>query len=354
MGSSNSSNGLGVQPLPLVPKTGSSGVGGATPTVPTPEEKVAQWEDGLQYIGLAGRPYMQDLLTELSQGFVSDGVADVAQDVFNELIEHEEWDVFVDVFNTYNDIQTRQWNQRGQTFKSALVLELQPDWAPSRSTPDDMVRAFSKITAHQVRVCVYPYERPGAEPFAPPAAAPEALNICLVALLRTGTKELRLYIPLSSPHAVASAIPGSGLESIRLGNITRLQLTAKAMDSYRTVMESLASCPTLKHLSLGHADLLCLHPVLKRFMQPGGPTLTSVSLKGYPVRDPDDNFVDHTHAFMQQIARFPSLQVFDAKVPLADTLYLRRAILKPLDHHPSLTELHITGGTTFYAVRTCS
>ncbi len=182
-------------------------------------------------------------------------------------------------------------------------------------------------------------------------AAPEALNIGLVALLKTGTKDLRLNIPLTSPDTVASVLPGSGLESIHLGHTANLHFSAEALNSHRAVMSSLASCPTLKHLSLGNADLLRLHAVLARFKEPGGPALTSVSLQGYSVQQRREHgFIDHTFGFITQIAGFSSLKVFEAEVPLADALYLARVVLKPLENHPSLTELHVTGGTTFLKV----
>lgn len=305
----------------------------------TPDEHVAMWEKSLRHSTVAEVEYLQYMFGDLSNGEVSPYLERCAQLIFSRLIANEELELFVDLFNTYHHVMGRQQGTPDAPYRSSLEIRLPNDWAPKHHTATEMAEFFSRIHAQDVTV-----DKGSSDPW---DGVHEALTPCLIALLKNGTTSLQILTPLASPALLAEALPGSALERVQLGDtdVFDRPLPAEALKSYEVLMSGLTTCRTLTRLELGNAQLLSLHRVFASFNDPHGPRLTSVAFQGYSRQEAmAGNFVDFTPAFVQKIGTSPSLQVVEAKAPLANTRYLQTAFLNPLSGHQRLTRLKVTDG----------
>lgn len=122
---------------------------------PTPQEpRVAQapdailgaWIGKLQFIALQQHPQVRDLLTNVAKGQVFADNEAAAQGAFNVLLQHEEFEVFAEVFEAYNRLQTDKLTDQNtgvSSFVSTLTLQLPKQWTPERTSPAMSLSAFT-------------------------------------------------------------------------------------------------------------------------------------------------------------------------------------------------------------------
>lgn len=247
-------------------------------------------------------------------------------EVFNDLIEHEAYALFLDVFAAYNKIQQSQACAIGKAFKTWLVLELPAEWVPIAQ--NSMVEAFRQVKVDQLIV-----KRPGTKVagkeenphdrvidvcFRP---IPSAASLCIQAMLQAenGPSELAVYGILEDCKLVTKAIADSKLESMDLGdtlgndemdalaNRITAEIAAAAeeqglevdeleeeagkaleamdvqeLESYGELLRGMVGCSTIKHLVLGRTELIHCHPALEKFQKAGG-QLSSIKVLGVPI-----------------------------------------------------------------------
>lgn len=245
----------------------------------TPAQILADWLSRLERTPYGASGNVEAVLNAISQG---DGLrcAPLAvESAFNTLIRHEEYGVFVAAFNAWCECCQTD----GKPFNPSLNLRLPHDWKPAR--PAEMVDAFRQIQVAQVRVT----PDSDASPFHP---IPEALCLCVVALLEAGTRALKISGELAAPRLVANAFRHSQLRLISLGQTARQHeaLGTSEMASYATLVEGLMGCGTLECLEIRHNDLLAL-PGLKALsnalqgppLQPAATTTTTTTSAGTTV-----------------------------------------------------------------------
>lgn len=96
--SSNSSN------LPPQSSDKPKAANGTPPSVParTPAQMMSDWSSALDRVGLDDRAEALAFLNHVAQGFAADDGS--AEAVFNDLIAHEAYDVFVEAFTAHSAI----------------------------------------------------------------------------------------------------------------------------------------------------------------------------------------------------------------------------------------------------------
>ena len=248
----------------------------------------------------------------------------------NDLIVYEEYDVLIDAVSAYNSIfESRHQGNGG--FESTLTLQLPANWSPPGGI-QQMVDAISRIKVAVIVVL-------------PPAGgtASAATSFCVGALLAAGSSELVVRCPMQRPEVVSQAIQNSQLKSITLGSSQfDSPIYALELESFRSLAQGLAHCPTLKHLCIEHQDLFpALHPIVASFAQPGGPTLTSADVQGDAWLDTSPReFLTNTMLLMHALRVHP-LSKINLNIPIRSELDLELMFLIPFSGHRDLTTLAI-------------
>ncbi len=342
----------------------------------------------------------RQFLNELALGQTPTDHARSAASVFNDLIEHEAYDLFVDVFDAYNALHRSRAKVSGAPFTTSLPLRLPRDWNPVHL--NEMDEALRRVHAQQV-VVMRPYpaavlaeeadtqtqsdeegghwpesdgdsvaESDGdssSEPLGkegegrwPRDPAPAALSRCIATLLgvRGGTTELLMHTALEDPETVAKALAHSELQAIELGAGYCPQghvLSELEMHTCATLMRGLTACSTLTHLSLAHRDLVHLHAIVDE-LHAAGLGLREVDLVGQAIEVrnvrpaptdglnlPCDLGADSAPIvlFMTRVAQFKTLSQVIVHAEVHSTDDLSFAFLEPLSFHDALAHLSIFG-----------
>ena len=368
--SSNVSNSVaGSQPQPL-----QNSNSGAQPAASHPDHRLNAWSAALDAVALNDAAAAHKLFDQVEHGIASPHDAPMAQAVFNDLIQHEAYDVLVDVFKAYNAIRAAQVRAPGEPpFKSALTLQLPADWAPTG--PAALQAALQKVQVQRLEVVHPQVDESKFEPLvtmkasvnhggffslgnalpADPeeearvahnrelvaeqydAAVPEAVCDAIVTALQAGTTELVVRGNLARPNMVARALSASPLQSIELGHENRFsnEMSTATADSYGPLMHGLENCSTLRHLVLVQPDLLTLHASVENLAR-GCPDLQSLNVRNNATRGVDSDLA----AFMKTAAQCGKLTEITIKdVPPSA---LRQEVYDPLRKLTTLTTLNVS------------
>ncbi|MDO9436826.1 hypothetical protein [Hydrogenophaga sp.] len=284
---------------------------------------------------------------ELSQGRLQGDAYEVKLAI-NALLIQEEFAAFAETFNLFTDLQEAQARQKGQPFTREFHPEIPSGWVPTDLQA--LADAMRSLRVSRVQV-----DDRSADVVR--GAAPKALSLCLEALLLAGRiTELEINMPLTEPTSLANALAKSQLNSVKLwARFSGTQaLQVNELETAAAVLDGLGSCGTLKHLFLGHGELVALQPCIEAWTRnPQGPRLESIDLwKAWGLQRRDEeipvNFETlhrHFDAFMVTIASIKTLQALTVKVGHESVQALETQVLAPLRDHPSLKALDInTGG----------
>lgn len=333
------------------PRTHHNPSHGASP-VSTPQALQTRWVDQINQIALADADAARALMTEVARGETVSTAPRAAQAVFNDLLAHEAYDAFVEVFNAYNALLKSHAEAEGKPFRSTLVLQLPHDWRPR--APAALSEALGRIHAQCVQVR-RPMSGHGVEGTAPTPGTTHgdktrtrnmpvngAVCQCIVDLLKAGTTELAIHWPLAEPSWVATAITdGQRLQSIVLG-AARQNKNATALEKscYGELTNAAMKCATLWHLGIHQPGLIAPLAFNVRGLQREGPAVQSVSL-----RLPRDLSLEtDIKTFMEVAARFTSLSEISIDGECTESADVLKGILGPLTGHPCLKRVHIAGG----------
>ncbi len=119
------------------------------------------------------------------------------------------------------------------------------------------------------------------------------------------------------------------------------QLSGEAVTTAAALLNGLRSCSTLKHLSLGHRDLVFLNESIREWSRKG-PSLETIQLWGdnsllsREVKEPSNLAPHHGcfNDFMLALAGIQSLQAITIHVSHASVLQLESQVLNPLRAQP--------------------
>lgn len=96
------------------------------------EQRLRKWASKLRSVSLRDLAGAQKFFEEITQGFAPPDDAPKAQAVFNDLLAHEAYGVFVEVFTLYNDLRKHQARGPDEPpFKASLTLQLPCRWKPT-------------------------------------------------------------------------------------------------------------------------------------------------------------------------------------------------------------------------------
>ncbi|MDO9434476.1 hypothetical protein [Hydrogenophaga sp.] len=232
-----------------------------------------------------------------------------AWDVFDILLAHEAYDVFVDLFNNYNQLLKLHTEADGKPFKSRLLLRLPQDWTPR--APVAMLEAFQRIQVDRLEV-ISPLSRDNT------VAVPAAVCECVATLLSkaasaafAGTTELTVSGPLANAGVVAAALAHSGkLETLVLGDPdSREPPGAAACASYEALVSGTKTATGLQHLRIQHAAFLThLAPRMDAGLK--WPALRSLSVNGCSAAS-----APHLKSFLQIATQSPQLAEVSLGLP---------------------------------------
>ncbi|MDO9435058.1 MAG: hypothetical protein Q7T95_06470 [Hydrogenophaga sp.] len=368
--SSNVSNAMaGSKPPPLQTSNSS-----AQTTAPTPDQRLNAWNASLDAVGLKKASLVQKILRQVAHGTASPNYSVLAQSVFNDLIQHEAYDVFVEVFTAYNAIRGAQLRAPNvPPFKTSLTLELPANWAPAG--PAAFHAALQKVQVQKLEV-VHPRvdeskfmplnatseEEPDLDFWAYTAPSqvdpqllalvernralvvqqhdapvPEAVCDAIVTLLQAGTTELSVRGNLAQPSIVAQALSASPLQSIALGHFNRYSnaISTETSASYGTLMQGLAKCRSLRQFVVRQPVLLSLHAAVEG-MANGCPNLKSLKVSSSNIAGGDESDLA---SFMKVAAQCGGLE--EVVIKNLSTDALSQEVYGPLSKLSTLTTLDL-------------
>lgn len=308
---------------------------------PTPQEpRVAQapdailgaWIEKLQFIALQQHPQVRDLLTNVAKGQVFADNEAAAQGAFNVLLQHEEFEVFAEVFEAYNRLQTDKLTDQNtgvSSFVSTLTLQLPKQWTPERTSPETMLDVFERIHVDKLVVV------------APDALSPvpASMGPCIQALLKSGKTTALIVHGLLRPGFLGgTTFANSALRSIELDGDAPPEVLRLA---FRDLMGSLVTCSTLKHLTLKHAAFAQFHPYIGKFES----SLETIRVSGKAPRADDTEDVavetEHLGMLVHTIAAISTVSVLELKVAIKGPDLIADHVIASLNGHPALTSLNI-------------
>ena len=294
-----------------------------------------------------------------------------AQDLFNELIVSGQWALLVDVFEGYQQaVQAMPAKEQRldapppAPFSRTLVLQLPADWVPVNQA--EMTGALESLGVESLEV-QRPKSRDRYElelaptgelryPGDPDTILDEqempvsvAACACVAALLKGGgVTKLAVDGTLADLDVVANALRNSGLRSASFKasspghpNKPLDPLSDAEARCYRTLALGLETCSSLEHLTLAHPDLLKLHDSIVRFAAPGGPQLTSLSIRFHrphiQLAAAGEAPSTEIQPFMVAVGGLKTLTTFRAEVEVTDRDVLKAVFIDPWRDHPSLT-----------------
>ncbi|MDO9434477.1 hypothetical protein [Hydrogenophaga sp.] len=318
----------------------------------TPDQTLSGWTSGIDRCGLSKPAVAAGFLDDVAHGRVSGGSAGRAQEVFNDLICHEAFDVFVEVFAAFNQHRLAQAMAAGTPFKSSLTLRLPLDWTPAAHQA--MTDAFRQIQVEEV--VVLPPEPDARKEDPRDVCVSAAACACVAALIHAGAKALVVRGVLAVPADIAAAIVSSTqLASVELGSVLvfaerpgqmveenpaldAIGISAAEAGSYGMLATALMGCSAIRHLVLHHIDLVHVLNTSHIAQMPTWPALTSVSVS---LKDSGRDARSTLGEFLQFLHAFPSLSALTLDGELSAWGDDHALVLEPLRGHPSLTRLHV-------------
>lgn len=331
--------------------------------------QLSDWPDAIGHTPLASSDAVADLLTELAAGKLSTHSETAAQHVFNLLIEHEAYGVFVAAFEAFNQIQTHRAGRdpHGESlFKSELVLQLPADWKPAFRA--EMEAAFEKLSVHKVVLELPPQQEEDAGPTAQASsvgdgdgrsessdeddavAVPAAVSRCVAAMLKGGVETLDVRCALTDAHSVAEALKTSSLQCVELGSnasdFKHIRLPEEDLKSHGRLMAGLGGCASLQELRLAHPSLLELAPKLELLHAGAGSRLNTFRMTGVSVHVGVGTLADmltSTDPWVVALAQFKEISTIEMKVTSRFLDQVIETVLWPLRGHPSLSRLSLVG-----------
>lgn len=178
--------------------------------------RVQNWLDQLTSLPQSVSAQVQDFLLKMSRGHAQDPA--LAQTVFNTLIQHEAYELFVATFLAHQDMERTQAEAAHQPYTSTLCLQLPDGWTPR--APAALVAAFEKVQVDRLEVLRAPAPQAPDQGGAS-TQTPVCADVCeaILKLLQSGTRELCLQVALADAKAVGRAIGASQqLVSLSLGD----------------------------------------------------------------------------------------------------------------------------------------
>ncbi|MDO9435032.1 hypothetical protein [Hydrogenophaga sp.] len=306
--------------------------------VQTPEEILASLNS---LIVDRAHPSFGNFLTTLACFDISRLHFDQPAREFSRMIFNGEYALFVATFKLFNQLKENAAEADGcLPYKSVLTLRAPSHWTPD---PDKLCAALRQVKVDRLAVS------PELPSYGAPRPIPAAVGLCVSTLLNAGTTELHIEGCLDEPDVIASAVSTSSLRWMAFTSTSLYALSAKDIEGYRKIMAALASCSTLKHLSVGPHQLLALHSTVGGLQKDGGPQLVSVGLgMGNALVDDIEINVDAPHtsdnflAFMNAVGKIPTLAVCRMrKIQFQDIASLEKYILAPLAQSRSLIKLDL-------------
>ncbi|MDO9435029.1 hypothetical protein [Hydrogenophaga sp.] len=269
---------------------------------------------------------------------------DTPRSFFMDMLLAGDHELFVATFDLYHELLSQAVKPGDAPYPRTLDLCVPADWNPPRAELDAVLRQ-----ARIERLNVQPRTFATEQGLVHQGVLPVACH-CIATVLAAGATELAIGGSLADPDTIATAVAGSHLVSFTVTQSPAGALGTEDVEDYRTVVQALGSCATLKHLSFGESSLIALHPVIGGFQKGNGPKLESVSL-GLSTHPTSRREIDITatnesdyRAFMKMVGQVPTLSVFRMRsVQLQGAQALASNILKPLAKSRSLTTLDFTG-----------
>lgn len=263
-----------------------------------------------------------------------------AAQVCTALVNAYALDWLATVSNLFNEAMAAWAAPDAPVHTSSLTLSLRSNWNPwNIYSAKEVQKHFSQIDAQKVVLQNLDDLR---------MPLPEALNAGLAALLQAGTTELHLVSPPAAPSEI-DFWPSSQLATVTLGDAWfHGSFTDDAIGNFKVVLNDLAACKTLKHLSLENADLLRLHETLKVFIEPirEGAVLTSIGFRrGFQIGTAGQDLP----TFINTVRQIKSLQKIEVSAPWLVVGDVDEWLLSPLKGHGALTELVLNGGEAAYS-----
>lgn len=368
--SSNVSNSVAShKPQPLQSSNSS-----AQTAAPTQDHRLDSWNASLATVALKDAAAVQTLLEQVAQGIASPKDAPLAQAVFNDLLCHEAFDVFVEVFSAYNAVREAQVREPNDPpFKSSLTLQLPANWTPTG--PAAFHAALQKVQVQRLEVVHPEVDESKFQPLTATselstlnsllsfgrvspidpqemalvnsnralvaeqydAAVPEVVCDAIVILLQGGTTELSVRGNLAKPTTVGQALSASALQSIELGHENPFwsAISTATLDSYRALMQGLTKCETLQHLILGQSHLLSLHANVEN-LAPGCPNLKSLHVQSNTISSGE---ASDLASFMKIAAQCGNLKMVTIKN--VSKAAVSKDVFGPLSKLSTLTTLDV-------------
>lgn len=307
---------------------------------PKPERVAKGWVSRIGGASLSDGAQVEAFMKRVALGEVTPIDAPTAQAVFNDLIQHEAYDVFVDVFTAYQKILALQAQAQGKPFKITLTLQLPRDWKPTDRVA--LNKAFSRVQAQRLEVLYPQYVKGGGAAGASSDPVPAAVSEVVGVMLKNGASELVVCGELADPGPVADALGRSStLDGIELGEAGKSESNAATLAGYGALIVAASTRTTLKSLTLHHPETVTkLWDHSRRQARPKWPALASVTLTG------GTEATGPAFAWFMGIAA-KSKALAEVSLAFADLgvgLHVR-AMLMHLKTHRSLTrlQLHNTG-----------
>lgn len=327
--SGDSSNQGQVRTDPYTPKGTPQPASTATPT-----QVPKAWTSELDRVALDDRTGVLCFLEHVAQGH-ADG-ASTAQAVFNDLIAHEAFDVFVQAFTAYNAVLKSQVEADGKPFTSTLTLQLPRGWAPI--APVAMHEAFKKI--HVQRLEVF-QPKPDDGPTLSRLSVSKAVCDGVATLLSNGeTTQLAVWGELADASVVGQALEnGDGIDSLELGKDRLWEpLSGLEKEGYEALLTGEKTRARLQHLAINNADMLS-HLVPSMDPEARWPALRSLTVKmGRAVSAP------HLESFLRVAAISRQLTTVSLSFAEEGAESHMESLLNGLKNHPSLTRLDLSAG----------
>ncbi len=235
-----------------------------------------------------------------------------AQEGFNNLIRQEAFGAFAEAFAAHQAVQRAQAEADGHTFTSSLTLQLPSGW--TTSAPAAMEQVFSRLRVDRLDVV-----RPAGGATQAVAWVSEPVCGAIVALLKSGLRDLRLQVALEADVRVAAAIAASPhLVSIELEDpLLRRHLAPEEVETQRCVItHGVLRCASLQHVALHHHELVRMLQMALVFPPKKPPAWRSMVLRFCEADVADaEPFFARLDVFLK---KFPVLAAMDLSVSELD------------------------------------
>lgn len=234
-------------------------------------QTLSRWTAALQGKPLGDRAAVRAFLKNVVQGHAGD--ARVAKEVFNDLIAHEAYSVFVDVFKAHQVLLQQNARPDGEPFISTLSLQLPAHWEPQAR--DAMHKAFAQIQVQRLEVVAHSAGQPYD-------ARIISIELCagIATLLKAGATALAVSGLLGDAFVVAEAIAGNpAFDSLEFGHPDRRGCAPAEAEGYGVLMKRGAPRGRLKHLTI-HRWEFVNYVVQAIGATMRWPALTSLNLRG--------------------------------------------------------------------------